>query len=266
MRTAPRPAPFRLRLDDSRRLAELVIHLARRQLESQHRFTLLGWLWPLVRQLAQLIVLVVLFSHVLHLGIKNFPAFVFSGLIVWTWFSAGVLSATSAIVGGRHLLFTARFPPATLPLVAVVVPLIDALAALPILLVMVAVTSGLHPTVLLVPLVLIVEFGITAGLALIVAALNVYFRDVQNGVGVALLLLFYLTPVFYGLKNLPPKFEVFLRANPLTAVVGSIRAVILEGTLPPLRDAAISCSAAVVLLVVGWYVFRRLQPDFLDEL
>jgi lipopolysaccharide transport system permease protein len=210
--------------------------------------------------------LVVLFSHVLHLGIKNFGAFVFCGLIVWTWFSAGVMSASSAVVGGRHLLFTARFPPATLPLVAVLVPLIDTLAALPILLVMVALTSGLHPAVVLVPLVLIVEFGITAGLALMVSALNVYFRDVENGVGVGLLLLFYLTPVFYGLKNLPQKFEVLLRANPLTAVVESMRAVILDGTLPSLRDTAISCSAAVVLLVAGWYVFRRLQPDFLDEL
>ena len=92
-----------------------------------HRFTLLGWAWPVVRQLAQLAVLVFVFSTILDLGIDNFPVFVFSGLIAWSWFAGGVQQATASLIANRHLVFQSRFPVAVLPIVAVAVPFIDVL-------------------------------------------------------------------------------------------------------------------------------------------
>jgi ABC-type polysaccharide/polyol phosphate export permease len=79
-----------------------------------------GWAWPLIRQLAQLAVLVVAFSHVLHLGEPHYAAFVFSGLIAWNWFSAGVVNGTSSLLDRRHLVLQPRLPLIALPLVAVV--------------------------------------------------------------------------------------------------------------------------------------------------
>src|SRR5919202_293058 len=123
----------------ARHLADLVAHLVRRQLDSAHRLTVLGWLWPLVRQLAQLAVLVFLFSKVLDLGIADYPVFVFTGLIVWTWFQTAMLEATRSLQTGRHLVFSPHFPDVALPLVAVAAPLVDLLMALPVLLVLLAV-------------------------------------------------------------------------------------------------------------------------------
>jgi ABC-type polysaccharide/polyol phosphate export permease len=102
--------------------------------------------------------------------------------------------------------------------------------------------------------------------ALIVSSTNVYFRDVQNVVGVLLLMLFYLTPVFYGLKNVPPEFHWLLRLNPLTSYVNADRALLFYGRLPALVDVAIGGAAAVVALAAGIALFRRLQPGFIDEL
>ena len=70
------------------RFRELAVHLARREVTSRHRWTLLGWMWPLTRQLAQLAVLVFVFSGVVDLGIEDYPVFVFTGLLAFTWFSA----------------------------------------------------------------------------------------------------------------------------------------------------------------------------------
>ena len=104
---------------------ELVAHLARRQLDTRHQLTLLGWAWPLTRQLAQLAVLVFIFSAVFDLGIDDFPVFAFIGLIAWTWFATGVGDGAWSITGQRHMILLSRLPKAALPLVAVVVPLVD---------------------------------------------------------------------------------------------------------------------------------------------
>jgi len=249
-----------------RQLADLVLHLARRELESAHRFTLLGWLWPLIRQLAQLAVLVFLFSKVLPLDIENFGLFVFTGLLVWAWFATALTESTRVLVAQRHLVFSPRFPTIALPLVTVAVPLMDLLLVLPILLIALATQGLLQVTVLLLPLLLGLQFALTAGMALVLAAANVYFRDVQNIVGVGTLLLFYLTPVFYGLKNVPEQYQWLISLNPLTPLISSVRAVLLEGRVPAGADLAVIVPLSVVSLVVGLWVFSRLQADLVDEL
>jgi lipopolysaccharide transport system permease protein len=247
-------------------LAELVVHLTQRQLESAHRFTFLGWLWPLARQLAQLAVLVFVFSKVLDLGIENYAIFVFAGLVVWGWFASAVTRATGVLVANRHLVFSPGFPSVVLPLVAVAVPLIDIASALPVLVVMLAVEGQLHATALLLLPLLVLEFVLIAGIALATASANVYFRDVEHLTGLVLLLLFYLTPVFYGLRNVPERFHWMLELNPLTPLIGSVRRVLIEGSLPMVSDLLALVTTSAVVAALGAWIFWRLEPDLVDEL
>jgi lipopolysaccharide transport system permease protein len=247
-------------------LAELVVHLARRQLESQHRFTVLGWLWPVLRQLAQLAVLVFLFSSVLDLGIDDYPLFVFAGLLSWSWFQAAVTAGTTALLDHRHLLMNPGCPAIALPLVAVAVPLVDTLLALPVLLVMLIVEGPIEATLLLLPLVLALQFLLTAGIVLLTSVANVYVRDVQSVVGVALLALFYLTPVFYGLKQVPDRFHILLDLNPVARLVTMVREVVLEGRLPSAGSVLYVLGIGVVLAAAGAWTFRRVAPDIPDQL
>jgi len=248
------------------RLRDLTLHLAKREIDVTHRMTVLGWAWPLVRQLALLGVLVFIFSNVLELGIDNYATFVFTGLIAWSWFATGITAATSSLVGQRHLLFQGRFPAVVLPVVALAVPLLDVLLALPVLLVLVATSQGLPWTIALVPLLIVVQFVLMAGLAWMTAALSVFFRDVPNLVGVGLLLLFYLTPVFYGLRNLPGKFQRVLQLNPLTTIVESYRAAMLGGPAPEAARIAAVVVLSIVVAVVGFVAFNRVQKRFVDYL
>ena len=251
---------------DARRLAGLVGHLAGRRLQSMHRLTLLGWLWPLARQLVQLAVLVFLFGHVLKLAIADYPLFVFSGLLVWNWFQSGLLMAASTFIADRHLVFSPRLPNAVLPLVAILVPLIDTLMAMPILIVALAVTGHLHPTILLLVPLLIVLFVLIGGLALLVATLNVFVRDIENVVAVGLMVFFYLTPVFYAPANLPAGFKWVEVVNPMAAAVSAARAVTLDGTLPTAAQVASVLVGTALAAVLGTLVFRRLNGDIIDEL
>jgi lipopolysaccharide transport system permease protein len=248
------------------RLRELVAHLAAREVASLHRFTLLGWAWPLVRQLAQLGVLVVAFSRVLRLGIPHYAVFVFSGLIAWNWFSTGVVNGTSALLDRRHLVFQPRFPVLALPLVAVAVPLIDLLLALPVLAVMLVVDTGLHWSLLFLPVLVAIQLVLMAGIAWFAAAATVYLRDVRHIVGVGVTMLFYFTPVFYDLARLPGHYRSLLRINPFATIVDAYHSIVLRGQLPP---AGWLCGVAVfsVLVAVGglWF-FNRVSAGFVDEL
>src|SRR5919197_276945 len=123
MQTAAYSSRIRIGTGELRRRWELVAHLAAREVAASHRWTLLGWTWPLARQLAQLGVLVFVFSGVLDLGIPNYPVFVFRG----------------------------RFPTEVLPLIAVGVPFIDVLLAAPVLLAMVVAEGALSPALAFAP-------------------------------------------------------------------------------------------------------------------
>lgn len=251
---------------DPGHFADLVLHLARREVASMHRLTLLGWAWPAVRQLAQLAVLVFVFSTVLPLGIPDFPVFVFSGLIAWSWFAAGVQQGTTSLLSQRHLVFQSRFPVAVLPVVSVAVPLVDVLLVMPALGLLLVASGELHWTVLLMPPLLAVQLVLMCGIAWITAAATVFLRDIVNTVTVGLLMLFYLTPVFYSIDAVPERYVWILHLNPMTTMLEAYRSVLLGQDFPGLPRMAAVVAGSIVLAALGWRFFRRLEDRFVDEL
>lgn len=253
--------PVRLRV-----FAALAVHLTVRQLRSAHHLTLLGWGWPLARMLAQLAVLVFLFSKVIQLNIPNYPVFVFVGLLGWNWFSVGVTTAASSVLSQRHLVMQPRLPTSLLPIVAIAVPFVDVLFALPLLVLLLALSTGLTWGLLALPLIFALEFLLIAGVAWLVAAVSVFFRDVPNLVGVWLMILFYLTPVFYSGSRVPSKLRWVLHLNPLATIIDAYRWLLLGTPAPGVLQMAAVVAASVLLLLVGNRVFSRLSPRFADHL
>jgi lipopolysaccharide transport system permease protein len=248
------------------RQPQLILHLVRRELTSAHRFTMLGWAWPLARQLAQLGVLVFVFSSVLDLGIPDFPVYVFSGLVAWSWFSSGLTEASTSLIDQRHLVFQPRLPTAVLPVVAVAVPFVDVLMAAPVLVIMLIASGEVHATALLFPLVLAVQFVLMCGVAWLVAAGSVYVRDLPNVVTLGLMVLFYLTPVFYSLHRIPQQFEWVLQLNPMTTLLELDRALLLGLPYPSVGHILGTVALAAALAVAGWFGFARMRPGLVDQL
>jgi homopolymeric O-antigen transport system permease protein len=245
---------------------ELCLHLVKREIDATHRMTVLGWAWPVVRQLVQLAVLVFIFGSVLDLGIENFPVFVFSGLIAWTWFAGGATAATSSLLAQRDLLFQPRLPPAVLPIVAVAVPLVDVLMALPILFAMLLIEGGIPATALFIPVLIVVQLVLMSGIAWLASAGSVFLRDIPNVVAVGLNVLFYLTPVFYGLHTIPERYAGLLKLNPMATIVNGYRALLLGEPFPGLLVVAYTLAFAAGLAALGFFVFSRLQHRFVDNL
>jgi lipopolysaccharide transport system permease protein len=232
---------------------------------ARHRFTALGWAWPLVRQLAQFAVLLVVFSAIVDLEIPSYPAFLFAGLVGWAWFATGVADGTGALLARGHLLMQPRCPAAVIPLVPLGTALVDALIALPVLVALVLAEGALHPEALLLPAIAAIQLVLMAGIVWMTAAASVYLRDVRHVVTIALTLLFYLTPVFYELGKVPESFRWLLHLNPMTTLIESYRDVLIGGRLPGFGLLGV-CLASVLVAVAGLAVFNRLRPGFVDEL
>lgn len=246
--------------------AELVRHLVKREIDATHRMTVLGWAWPVARQLTQLAVLVFIFGSVLDLGIEDFPVFVFAGLIAWSWFSGGIGTATGSLLAQRHLLFQPRLPPAVLPIVAIAVPLVDVAIALPVLAVMLLLEHGIPWTAIFLPIPIVVQLVLMSGIAWLASASAVFLRDTPNLVAMALNVLFYLTPVFYGARVVPDRYVDVLKANPMATIVESYRALLLDQPYPGAFQIAYTVGLALALAALGYAVFHRLQHRFVDSL
>lgn len=244
---------------------DLIAHLVAREFRLRYRQAVLGWVWAIASPLARLTVLTYVFTKVLPLGIDNYGVFVFTGLIAWSWFSSGLMSATTSAVDRRELLFRPGVPRAAVPIVSVLTDGLDYLAALPVLLLFLLISDGIPLTALLLPTILVLQVLLTLGLGFMLCCANVYFRDVHLFVNVATLLGWYLTPVFYQAKLVPESFEWILSINPMARFLAAYRAVLIEGTFPA-GNLALLAIVSLVVFVLGLSIYRRKSPLFVDEL
>jgi ABC-type polysaccharide/polyol phosphate export permease len=246
---------------------DLILHLVRRDFRLHYTGSVLGLLWAVVLPLIQLLVFVFLFSRVVPLDIDNYPAFVFSSLLPWTWFSNTIGSAGSLFISNRDLLRRPNFKPATLIVVNTLSNLLAYLISLPILLIVL----GLHgrtvtAALLAFPLLLLIQSTLLIGLGLIIATLNVFYRDVQHLTRVTLSLLFYLVPVFYRPQQAGASFSKLLMLNPIAVLIQSYRDIFFYQHVPqwgPLLFAIAICSFIGGL---GYLFYSRFQPLVFDAL
>jgi lipopolysaccharide transport system permease protein len=248
-------------------IRDLLFTLVGRDMKLRYKRSILGIAWSLLTPLAQLGVFYLTFDILLPLNIPNYPAFLFSGLLVWNWFQGSLHQATSAIVDNRDLMKRPGFPAAILPAVTVASNLIHFLLALPILFVFLFLGGvGLTGAVMVLPLVIALQFILTLSLAYFTATFYVTFRDTQHLLGVVLNLLFFLTPIFYKSSDLPAQYKAFYRLNPMVHLIEAYRAILLYGQLPNGIDLLALSLPAIVVLALGYYVFRKASDHFVDHL
>jgi homopolymeric O-antigen transport system permease protein len=223
-------------------------------------------MWAVAQPLARLVVLSLVFTKIVPLGIDNYPVFLFAGLIAWMWFSSGVIGVTTSPVDQSDLFFRPGVPRGAIPLVSALTSGLDYLAALPILLIFLVFTTGVPPTALFLPVVMLVQLLLIMALGFPLAVANVHFRDVRHFVEVGLLLGFYLTPVFYDQASVPEPYQTLLDLNPMTQIVGATRDVLVEGILPDLRGFSLLALGTVAFAYLGYRWYHAASRTFVDQL
>lgn len=245
---------------------ELMYFLVWRDLKVRYRQTLIGASWAVLQPLA----MVIAFSLVLGLLIRvdtgdvPYPLFVYSGLLVYTFFQGAVMNSSGSMVASSNLITKVYFPRLIIPIAAVGGRLVD-LAIASVILVGMALWYGVSITVglLMVPVLITLVTLLSLGIGIWSSAVNVKYRDVAVVVPVVLQVWMYASPIIYPITLIPDKWRWLYSLNPMVGIVENFRAAVLG---LPFDWPALGASALVALAVLAYAVhtFRRVEQGFAD--
>lgn len=250
------------------RLRHLVWRLAVRDTRARYQGSYLGLIWSLLMPLMMLAIYTFVFGYVFQpkhgahtVNIGEFAMILFCGIVPFSLlFSDAVSRAPMIVVGQPNLVTRVVFPVEALPASCIVSAGLQFAAGCCVLLGgALVVRHTLGPQVLLLPLVVIPLALLTSGMVFFLASVGVFVRDVGNSVQLALMLLFFLSPVFYRLDNLPQWAQPYMRLNPFTSIIESLRRTVLLGQTPdwPWLGYSLAVSAVIGYLGVAWFVLTK---------
>src|SRR4051812_17463760 len=191
--------------------------------------------------------------------------FFFCGILPWTWFNASLLEAASVLIAGGSLIKKVMFPAEVLPVVTVITNLAHFVLGLPILVAALIFYGRLAPSALLLPLPILVQLVFTVGLALIVSALTVHFRDLQNILGHLVHLWFFASPILYYYGARTGRARTLLRVNPMSHLLVSYQQMLFEGHFDHWKGLFATAVVALLAFWLGAFLFDRLRDTLAEE-
>jgi lipopolysaccharide transport system permease protein len=264
---APRRGWVGPRIQDLWRHRELLYFLALREVKVRYAQAALGAAWALLQPLLMMILFAVVLGRLAKVPSDNapYPVFALAGLIPWTLFSSSLVGATNSLVSSAALVTRVYFPRLLLPLGSLLAALPD-VAVASVLLVVVMLFYGMVPpvTILTVPLLATLVLLASAGTGILLAALNVAYRDIRYVVPFLVQLWLFATPVVYPLSLVPERYRLVFAINPTTGPIEGFRWAFLRTTGFPAGPIAVSALSSLVLLTVGVAWFSRFEYDFAD--
>ena len=267
----------------------LIQSLVVRELKARYRGSVLGFFWSFVNPLLLLIIYSVVFSVFLPnrmADIQPYGLFLFTGLLPWTWFATSLNEASSILISGGNLIKKVLFPAEVLPIVTVLANMVHFFFGLPILALFLAWyawgptgvdpdtgeviehTIALHWQELIwLPLVIATQLVLTTGLALLLSALTVHFRDIKDIVSNLLTFWFFATPIIYPwfLPNIQ-EYKWFFDLNPFTHLAVSYQEILFfpDNAFGHLKWLLALSVASVGVFLIGYWVFDRLRDSFAE--
>ena len=248
------------------RFRELLRSLVLRNLRIKYQRSVLGFFWTLLNPLLTVAVLISIFHYIVPLPVEHYWAFLVSGYFVWNFVLQMLNASTTVILEHAPLYRNVAFPAEVLVFSAAMSRLMEFAVemGLAILLLAVFLHEGIPLSFALFPLLVVLQMLITVGLAMMVATLSVFYRDVEVVVPVILLMLFWLSPVFYPASMVPDAIKSFYFLNPFAGLLTLYHTVFYEGRMPSLAFLGAMSGAALVIGLVGYGIFNRKKRFFAE--
>lgn len=245
----------------------------KREFHARYRGTQFGWVWAIIQPLAMLSVYTVVFSRVMKSGLPGhdsvwaYSIYLCAGLLAWGLFSELLSRSVGVFVNNANLLKKVSLPKLTLPVIVVVSSLINYGIVMAVFFAFLIVTGQFPGWVALAALpVLLVLVGFATGLGILCGTINVFYRDIEQTLGVVLQFWFWLTPVVYVSKALPASIAGLLQANPMWAVVHALQGIFLDARAPEWGTLLWPALLALALIALAMRAFARLSGEIVDEL
>ena len=242
---------------------EMIFSLVKRDLRGRYKGSVLGFLWTFINPLLQLMVYTLVFSVIMRNGIKDYYLFLFVALIPWIFFSTCVSGGCGCILGSADMVKKIYFPREVLPIAFVTGNFVNMLLCFIVVFAVLIVSGkGLNPVALLfLPIIMVVEYVLALGMALLFSALTVFLRDLMHVMGIVTMAWQFMTPIMYDESMVPDKLMFVFRLNPMSSVITAYRQILYYKEIPDLSTLAEAVIVGIALLLIG----TKLFPDRAEE-
>jgi lipopolysaccharide transport system permease protein len=249
------------------RYRDLVRNLVTANLKVRYQGAALGFLWSLGNPLAMILLYDFVFTHVFRSDLPNYILYLVIGVLHYNLFAQSVSQGCDSLIGGAGLIQKIYFPRILVPTASMAFTLVLWIVAICILVVIYPFIGGTyHWVLLLYPLALVLYIAFIWGIVLTFSVLQVEFRDLKHLVEIAVMFLFWFTPIGYSITVLKPATREIISLNPLTQFMDLFHAILYRGVLPDWTHAAIAAGWTATTLVVGAWLFRRKARHLVEDL
>jgi ABC-type polysaccharide/polyol phosphate export permease len=243
--------------------ANLLFELVHRDLTIRYKRSLFGFLWTMLHPLLLMMIFTIVFSGLFRFHTPHYETYFLSAYIAWNFFAQTMTNAMASVAWNGPLMKRVRVPRSIFTLSAILSGLVNlALSLIVLLVIMLIVRAPLYPSLVVVPASILIVGVFTLGASLALTAVSVFFADVREMVQAGLPALLYMTPVIYPVSIVPPQYRWLVQRNPLTVLFEIVRDPIYAGRVPSLHEFGTATLIALISLVIGWSIFRRLAPGF----
>jgi lipopolysaccharide transport system permease protein len=256
----------RLGLAELWRYRELLYFLTLRDVKLRYKQTLLGAAWAIIQPLCAMFLFTLVFGRLARLPSDNipYPLFAYAGLVPWTFFSNAIANAANSLVGSTTLVTKIYFPRVIIPAAPVLAGLVDLAIALLLLIPLLAYYRiTISWQLLFLPLFICLVTLLAFGVGMLLAALNVKYRDIRYALPFLVQLWLFASPVIYPLSITPGKWKWIFTLNPMTGIIEGTRSALFAR---PFDWTAIGAAVVVTLFVVALaaFYFGRVEDGFAD--
>jgi lipopolysaccharide transport system permease protein len=255
------------RLWESPRYFDLLLTLSLHRIKVRYKQSVLGLAWALMQPLALMLIYTVIFSVVTKMpgAGQAYPVFVFASLLPWLFFSTALTGAANSLVAHQYLIAKVYFPREILPITYVIASFFDFLVASALLGLLMA-WYRVWPTwqLLWVAPVMGVAVVFALGLSLLLAALQVSFRDIGLALPLALQIWMFACPVVYPLSAVPAAYRSWYLLNPMAGIVENFRRTVLQGLPPDWGSLGVACWMTAILFPIAYAYFKYREATMAD--
>lgn len=238
----------------------------KKDIRGKYKGSFLGILWSFINPLLSVLVYAIVFPYIMRIKVENYLIYLITGIIPWTFFTSSINTGIISVLSNADIIKKVYFPRILLPISSVTSALVNFLISC-IIVLLFCIFGGVGVSIYLLwlPVVAAVQYIMLLGFTFILSSIEMYMRDIEHIVNFILAMAFYVTPILYTPDIFPTNLSWILKVNPMAYLVNAYRAIFLYQTNPSFYGLGIVFVFSLIIFIIGYTLFERLQKGFAEE-
>lgn len=239
----------------------------KKDFRGKYKKSILGVLWSFLNPLFQLLIYALVFPFILKNDVDNYIIFLIVALMPWNFFNMTILQSAACIVSNGGIIKKVFFPREILPISTTTSNLINFLITCIIVFAALFISGiGIGPSIVMLPLIVLIQYIFQLGLSFIFSSITVYIRDIEYLLNVFMMLMFYMCPIVYSADMIPNKFLPLFKLNPMFHIIEYYRQILYYKQMPNITNLLWLLGFCIIILALGLMIFKKLEKRFAEEL